>query len=206
MYPAQGEPLRSELAVTAVASLANAVCQLGQQVGFVTNGRDAADRIREEGAKREFRTRDAAQENIGIQGDSTRLLPVVVPTLRGAEQFQRIREALARLELTNGLTMAELIIEASSRMPRDASVIAVMGDVSTEAAIALGNLRRSGYAVSAVVVLQSGDNSFGDADGTRFLDADGMVDKIGRLMAEGIDVRHIDNEAGISQMCSEQLI
>src|SRR5262245_51662471 len=40
------EPHRSELAVTAAASIANAVSLMDQQVGLVTNGRDAADRIR----------------------------------------------------------------------------------------------------------------------------------------------------------------
>ena len=39
------EPVRSELAVTAAASIAGAVCEMGQQVGLATNGRDAADRI-----------------------------------------------------------------------------------------------------------------------------------------------------------------
>ena len=66
MYPAQGEPHRSELAITTVASLANAVCQMGQQIGLVTNGRDAADRIREEGWKREFRTRNDAKQSVGM--------------------------------------------------------------------------------------------------------------------------------------------
>ncbi|MDA0284144.1 MAG: DUF58 domain-containing protein [Planctomycetota bacterium] len=206
MYPAQGEPYRSELAITTVASLANAVCQLGQQIGLVTNGRDAADRVREEGWKRDFRTRDAVKQSVGMRAANDRLQPVIVPTQRGYEQFQRIRESLARLELTDGLSFSELLLEATSRLPRDATVVAVLGDVTTESAIALGNLRRSGFAVSAIVVLQSGEASLGSAEGTRFLDADGMVDKIGRLIAEGIEVRHIDNEAAISDLCSRQLI
>lgn len=206
MYPAQGEPHRSELAITMVASLANAVCQMGQQIGLVTNGRDAADRIREEGWKRDFRTRDAVKQNVGMDDSSDRLRPVIVETQRGYEQFQRIRESLARLELTDGLSFAELLMETTSRLPRDATVVAVLGDVTTEAAIALGNMRRSGFAVFAIVVLQGGDNSLGSADGARFIDSDGMVDKIGRLIAEGINVRHIDNEAAISDLCSEQLI
>ena len=45
----QDEPFRSELAITAAASLANAVYEMGQQVGLVSNCRDAADRIRIEG-------------------------------------------------------------------------------------------------------------------------------------------------------------
>lgn len=206
MYPAQGEPLRSELAVTTVASLANAICQMGQQIGLVTNGRDAADRIREEGWRRDFRTRNAARQNVGMSAASDRLRPVLIETRRGYEQFQRIREALARLELTDGLTFAELLHETTSRMPRDATVVAVLGEVTTEMAIALGNLRRSGFAVYAIVVLQDSGGPPGTADGTRFLDSDGMVDRIGRLMAEGINVKHIDNEAAISDLCSEQLI
>jgi uncharacterized protein (DUF58 family) len=206
MYPAQGEPHRSELAITTVASLANAVCQMGQQIGLVTNGRDAADRIREEGWKREFRTRNDAKQSVGMSSSNDRLRPVIVETQRGYEQFQRIRESLARLELTDGLSFSELLMEAASRLPRDATVVAVLGDVTTEAAISLGNMRRNGFAVYAIVVLQGRDNSLGSADGTRFLDSDGMIDKIGRLIAEGINVRHIDNEAAISDLCSEQLI
>ena len=61
-YPSVREPHLSELAVTAAASLANAVYQMGQQVGLVTNGRDAVDRIREEGFRHEFRTRSMAWE------------------------------------------------------------------------------------------------------------------------------------------------
>ena len=206
MYPAQGEPHRSELAITTVASLANAVCQMGQQIGLVTNGRDAADRIRAEGWRREFRTRNAAKQSVGMSSSSDRLRPVIVETQRGFEQFQRIRESLARLELTDGLSFSELLMEATSRLPRDATVVAVLGDVTTETAIALGNMRRSGFAVYAIVVLQGGETSLGSADGTRFMDSDGMIDKIGRLIAEGINVRHIDNEAAISDLCSEQLI
>ena len=206
MYPAQGEPHRSELAITTVASLANAVCQMGQQIGLVTNGRDAADRIREEGWKREFRTRNDAKQSVGMSSSNDRLRPVIVETQRGYEQFQRIRESLARLELTDGLSFSELVSEAASRLPRDATIVAVLGDVTTETAISLGNMRRNGFAVYAIVVLQGRDNSLCSADGTRFLDSDGMIDKIGRLIAEGINVRHIDNEAAISDLCSEQLI
>lgn len=205
MYPVQGEPLRSELAITTAASLANAICTLGQQVGFISNGRDAVDRIQLEGWNQEFQTRSRAQKNFGMQSESDRLRPVVVETRKGIEQFQRIRETLARLEFTDGLSFSQLLIETSSRMPRDATLIAVLGDVTTETALALGNLRRSGYAITAVVVLQQ-TNSMGDAESTRFIDSTGLIDKIGRLIAEGISVRHIDNEAGISQLCSSQLV
>ena len=190
-YASRGEPHRSELAVTTVASLANAVYQLGQQVGFISNGRDAADRIRQEGYSHDFRTRDAAKENVGMRNSNDRLQPVMVETRRGAEQMTRILELLARLELTDGLTLAQLVTESASRLPRDATVVAVLGDAPVETALTLGNLRRSGYAVTAVMVLH---------------DEGINPDSVGRLMAEGVDVRHIENEETLSNLCSEQLI
>src|SRR5258708_13435224 len=55
-YHHRGEPYRSELAVTTAASLANAVYELGHQIGFVSNARDAADRIRHKAWNRETNT------------------------------------------------------------------------------------------------------------------------------------------------------
>src|SRR5919201_1479700 len=89
-YPARGEPFRSELAVTAAVSLANAVYEMGQQVGLVTNGRDAADRVKREGWEHDPRTREAARA-AARAGESGRLEPVVVDTRRGVEQLRRGR-------------------------------------------------------------------------------------------------------------------
>jgi uncharacterized protein (DUF58 family) len=112
----QHEPVRSELSVTAAASLANAVFQMGQQIGLVTNGRDAADRIRVEGWDYDIRTRDAARQAASMSAASDRLRPVIVETRRGAEQLTRILETLARLELTDGLRLPELLIETTGRI------------------------------------------------------------------------------------------
>ena len=137
-YHRRGEPHRSELAITAAASLAYAVFQLGQQIGLVSNGRDAADRIRLEGWEHDFRTRQAARQQSAMAEDSDRLQPLIVPTGRGVQQFQQIREVLARLELTDGLTAAQLILETASRLPRDATVVAVLPDAPVEIAPVLG--------------------------------------------------------------------
>jgi uncharacterized protein (DUF58 family) len=190
-YDDKREPQRSELAVTATASLAHALYQLSQQVGLVTNGRDAADRIRTEGWDHDYRTRDAAQKSASMQEKSDRLRPVIVSTRRGVEQFQRILEALARLELSDGLTMPELITEASSRLPRNATVVALLAECSPETAIALGNLRRHGFAVTAVLVV------FAD---------DPLLEAHGRLLAEGIDVRPLMNEQALPGLCQRQIM
>jgi uncharacterized protein (DUF58 family) len=195
-YPQRGEPHRSDLAVTTAASLAHAVSQLGQQVGLVTNGGDAAERL----SLRNFR---ALLKHDASDADDRRLVqavraenqrppeehrrPLIVPTGRGAEQFQRIRETLARVEVQDGLTLPQLVIEAASRLPRDATVLAVLPAVSVEAAMALGTLRRQGYAVAAVLVAIP----------------DGYVEEAyGRLAAEGIrDVRPLANEAALPELC-----
>jgi len=190
-YHRQGEPHRSELAVTAAVSLANAVYELGQQVGLISNGRDAADRIRVEGWQHDYRTRLAAREKVIMRESSARLEPLVVPTRRGVEQFERIRETLARIELSDGLTTAQMITEVASRIPRDATVIAVLPDVTVETALSLGNLRRQGFAVSVVFITMAPDQ---------------LEKSYGRLLAEGImDVRHLAGEEGLPELCQQQV-
>src|SRR6185437_13283705 len=149
-YPPSNEPLRSELAVATAASIANEIYLMGQQVGLVTNGRDAADRIRQEGWSHDYRTRAAAQKGVNMVEHSERLRPVTVPTRHGPDQLWRILETLARVELTDGLSFAQLVVETTSRLPRDATVVAVLAAVSPETALALGSLRRRGHAVVAV--------------------------------------------------------
>jgi uncharacterized protein (DUF58 family) len=185
-YHRQGEPARSELAVTTALALANAVYTMGQQVGLATNARDAADRLRTEARQREARTRWAARAAGAMADESDRLRPQLVETRRGVEQLHRIRELLARAELTDGLTFDQLVGEAVPRLPRDATVVAVLPRVPEEAAIALGNLRRQGFAVVAVLIL---------------LDPDPLEAAWGRLTAEGIrDVRHLADEAALPEL------
>ena len=190
-YRAQAEPHCSELAVTAAASLANTVYRLGQQIGFFTNGRDAVDRIVQEGWKHEFHSRDTARDNIGMREQSDRLNPVIVETRRGAGQLSQILETLARVELTDGFTFAQLVMETASRLPRDATVVAVLSEVTVETAIVMGDLRRGGYAVSALLVMP---------------DDDTYAEHMGRLLAEGIAVRAIEDETSLAVFCSQQMV
>jgi uncharacterized repeat protein (TIGR01451 family) len=190
-YHAQGEPYRSDLAVTAAATLAHAVYQMGQQIGLVTNGQDAAERIRLEGWAHDYRTRRAALDSAGAQDDEERLRPLIVETRRGVEQFRRILETLARAELSDGLRFSELVTETASRLPRDASVVAILADAPVDTVLALGELRRHGYAVSAVLVM------FTEEERTRAQ---------GRLMAQGIEVRHFNDDASLTPLCQQQLL
>ncbi|WP_425614899.1 DUF58 domain-containing protein [Anatilimnocola sp. NA78] len=187
-HPAKHEPRRSELAITAAASIAHAVSLMGQQIGLVTNGRDAVDRIRTEGWASDWRTRDAAKVAASVRETSDRLRPVIIDTRRGGDQLQQILEVLARLELTDGLSLPQLILEAASRLPRDATVIALLPRVTHEIAISLGMLRRRGLAVVALI------NVF---EITEYADA------AGPLMAEGIETRHLPDESAVAEICAQ---
>jgi uncharacterized repeat protein (TIGR01451 family) len=180
------EPHRSELAVTAAASIANAVYLMGQQVGLVTNGRDAADRIRQEGWAHDHRSRRDAIAAASVRERSDRLEPLVIETRRGPEQLLRILETLARVELTDGLTLPQLIEESASRMPRDATVIAILPGSSQESAITLGSLKRRGFAVTVIL------NLFETYD---------FADAAAPYLAEGIEVRHLRDEMSIVEIC-----
>ncbi|HEX4145007.1 MAG TPA: DUF58 domain-containing protein [Pirellulales bacterium] len=189
-HAAKDEPYRSELAITAAASLANAVYEMGQQVGLVSNCRDAADRIRSEGWDVDLRSRQAAQRIAGMQQQSDRLRPVVVETRRGAEQLLRILETLARAELTDGLTFAQLIADHGNRLSRDASVVAILTRLTDDAAIALGSLRRRGFAVSVILNMY---------DGWDYAEA------AGALAAQGITAYHLPGESAIADVCRNHL-
>lgn len=191
-YPSRGEPHRSDLAVTTAASVAYAVSMLNQQLGLASNGRDAADRIRAESLEADragedgYETRDEARDRFELCEENDRLQPVVVETRRGFDQFQKIREALARLELTDGFDFARLALEMAPRIPRDATIIAILPRVPVESAIALGTLRRQGFAVTAILI---------GLDETQTLECHG------RLLAETVrDIRYVNTEEELANL------
>lgn len=191
-YHKRGEPHRSDLVVTTAASVAYAVSLLNQQLGLASNGRDAADRIREESLAEEkrpeegYETRDAARDRFELNEENDRIRPLVVDTRRGFDQFQKIREALARLEFTDAFSFPQLTLEIAPRLPRDATVIAILPRVPVESAIALGTLRRLGFAVTAILI---------------GLDESSKLEAHGRLLAETVrDIRYINTEEELGQL------
>ncbi|MGD0812338.1 MAG: DUF58 domain-containing protein [Verrucomicrobiota bacterium] len=187
----------AELAVVTVASLANAVYLTGGQIGFVSNGRDAADRIREEDWRAEFLTRDDARRRASETPANTRLRPVVVETGKGEDQFTSILAALGRLEQSDGLDFSAMVTEATSRISRDATVVAVLGGVTPGIAVALGDLARRGLLVTAVVV------SFGMEAVPDWAKPPSWAEM---LLAQGIDFRVVNSEESITDLCAEAIV
>jgi hypothetical protein len=177
------------------------VSVLNQQLGLVSNGRDAADRIREEALEKRpskdgedlgYESREEARARYELLEETDRIRPVVVDTRRGFDQFQKVREALARLELSDGMTFAQLALEMAPRMPRDATVIAVLPRVPAESAVALGTLRRQGFAVTAVLI------GLDDAE---------RLEAHARLLAETVrDIRYVNSEAELSALGSNTAV
>ena len=83
------------------------------------------------------------------------------------------------------------MIEAEPRLPRDATVVAVLADVTPEMAVALGHLKRQGFAVSVVLL------AFDEVE---------RIDSAGPLLAQGLPVRALSDEKELSGFCELQLV
>jgi uncharacterized protein (DUF58 family) len=186
----------AELAVMAVAALANAVFLMGQQIGFASNGRDAADRIREEGWKAEYLTRDEAIRQAKVPGANNRLRPVLVETGKGQEHFRWILETLARLEQTDGMDFSEMVREIDPRIPRDVTVVAVLRKVTPQIAGALGALARRGFLVTTIIV----------AFGLELPDWARAPEWAEMLLGQGIDFHIVNSEEAISNLCAQAIV
>ncbi|MGC9943808.1 MAG: DUF58 domain-containing protein [Verrucomicrobiota bacterium] len=186
----------AELAVVTVASLANAVFLMGQQIGLISNGRDAADRIREEGWRAEFISRaDARHRADPVAND--RLRPVQVTTGKGGEKMNLLLQTLARLEQTDGLDFAGMLETIIPKVPRDATVIPVLRHVTPSTAVALGELVHRGFLVTAVVV------AFGEESVPDWAQPPEWA---ALLLAHGIDFRIVNSEEAVMNLCAEALV
>jgi len=75
------------------------------------------------------------------------------------------------------------------RMPRDATVVAILPRVPAESAIALGTLRRQGFAVTAILI---------------GLDEQAKLEAHGRLLAQSIrDIRYVNTEDELAQLSGQ---
>jgi len=187
----------AELAAIAVASLANAVCLMGQQIGFVSNGRDAADRIRQEGWRADFLTRHDARVRAAEPQTNTRLRPVLLKAAKGEDQLAEILAALARLEHTDGMDFAIMLREAAHNISRDTTVVAVLGVVTPAIAVALGDAARRGLLITAIVV---------STEMEAVPDWARPPDWAEMLLAQGIDFRVVNSEEAVGNLCAEAII
>ncbi|NIA16326.1 MAG: DUF58 domain-containing protein [Nitrospiraceae bacterium] len=154
-YGTENAESRMELAITTTASIGYLLQMSGEQVGLLTNARDAAEVARYEVESQHNLSRGDAEDSIVDDDEFTRLSPVQVPTIRSTIQAQKIIENLARVLPTTGLTLDQLIWGESLRLPRDAALLPIVPRVSEHLALTLASMKQSGFNVTVFLI----DNS-----------------------------------------------
>ncbi len=173
------EPERRELAITAAASIASHLADRKQQVGLVTNGGDAADLMPDTTERLSAPTRQRIYRMLADRERTDRLSPVRIPVRRGELNLHLIMRSLARLRLSDALSLPELIMEEYETWPREATALAIVPGVSRELLPRLADLRNSGFTVAALII----DN---EANFSRMR---------GMLESEGVRPIHVRSEA-----------
>jgi len=151
-YPPEERDRLMELAVTTTASIGYLLQMSGEQVGMLTNARDAAEVARYEVESRQAESRDEANESVVGEAESDRLSPLQVPTLRSPIQAQKMIENLARVLPTDGLSVERLVLSEFRRLPRDAALLPVVPHVTESFALALASMKLSGFNVSVFLI------------------------------------------------------
>jgi hypothetical protein len=173
---------RSEFAVVIAGSLVAYIAGRRQDIGFITNGIDAAevmaaDSVTEDVGSRAEARRLAAQRRAG-----DRLRPLQVPVRQCEEALPLIRESLAHVELSWGLSLADMIAQEYEAWPRDTATILIVPQMPVELLTQVVRLRNAGFSVIVVLV-----NSPEEYRGAR-----------AALEAENIGVLHLRTEADLS--------
>lgn len=151
-YVPEHKEERIELAITVAASLAYLLQMSGEQVGMLTNARDAAEVARFEAEGQAAVSRSDAEEVLEDDEEGTRISPLSVPTRRSPIQAQQIIENLARVLPGAGLDAIRLILAEHHRLPRDAALLLISPHVHDALALALGSMKIAGFNVSVFII------------------------------------------------------
>lgn len=143
---------RIELAITVAASIAYLLQMSGEQVGLVTNARDAAEVARFEAEGESTLSRGDAEAALLEHEDSDRISPLSVLTRRSPIQAQKIIENLARVLPGHGLDAIKLIMAAHEGLPRDAALLVISPHVHDALALTLGSMKLIGFNVSVFII------------------------------------------------------
>lgn len=149
--PSQHEPVRSDLTVTLAAAIAQHLYELGQPVGVLSNGSDAAERMRTEDHQQTLHDRDTARSQADMKSDSDRLRPVCVAAQRGPVHHQELRRLFARLELSDGLTWIEAVFESLPRLSRETTLVVITQRCDPASATALLGLKQQGWLIKVII-------------------------------------------------------
>lgn len=183
-YVPEDAEYRMELAITVTASIAHLLHMSGEQVGMLTNAFDAAEAARYEVESQQVLSREEAEAAVMGEADSDRISPLLVPTLKSPIQARKIAENLARVIPGHGLDAVELIMSEYSGLPRDATLIPVVPQVSERLALSLGQMKLMGFSVSVFFIK----------------DRSGYDEAASLLAQHNIHVFHIETERDLHEI------
>jgi uncharacterized protein (DUF58 family) len=143
---------RMELAITTTASIAYLLQVSGEQVGLLTNARDAAEVARFDIEAQQALSREDAYRQVVGEEISDRIRPLAVPTRRTSGQARQIIENLSRVIPTDGLSLDSVLLSEFQRLPRDAALLPVVPQVTPELALLLGEMKLNGFSVSVFII------------------------------------------------------
>lgn len=180
---------RVELAITVAASIAYLLQMSGEQVGLLTNARDAAEVARFEAEGEDALSRYEAEQQLLEAEEGSRISPLSVPTRRSPIQAQKIIENLARVLPGRGLDAIGMIMAEHTGLPRDAALLLVSPHVHDALALTLGAMKIAGFNVS-VFLIKDHKN----------------YEEAARLLApHGINVFHIQHERDLHNLSVDKI-
>jgi len=177
---------RGDTAVAVAASLAAFIARSGEQIGLFTNGRDAAEAARWERRVKQSAVRSVAAGEIGQKDVSWRLRPFSIRARRGIDQANRLIDAFARVDFTDGLSLDESLTKYHGSIVRNSAMLVVTTRVTAGLALVLAEMKRVGFAVTVFIVM----------DRSAYAEAQKY------LLADNIDVIHIQNEDSLREVAT----
>ncbi len=183
-YVPESKQERMELAITTTASIAYLLQMSGEQVGMITNARDAAEVARYEVEQRESLMRREMDASVEEEEASTRISPLSVATVRSPIQAMKVAENLARVLPGRGLDAERLILSEFRRLPRDAALLPVVPIVTDSLAMTLASMKENGFNVTVFLIKHQ--KAYEDAAAL--------------LAAHDIHVFHIEHERNLHEI------
>jgi hypothetical protein len=119
-----------------------------------------------------------------MRDEDDRLRPVIVGADRGPVHYQEMRRVLARLELSDGLSIGETIVGNQQRLAHDSTLIVIVPRCDAQTAAMLIGMKRRGWALAVVINTP---------------DLNDFARSAGPLQSDGIETIHLADELSLAR-------
>jgi hypothetical protein len=143
---------RSELACVAAASIVCYLIEVKETAGLLSNGLDAAERVKGEGGLEVSASRGEARRRAAERVGEDRLRSVQVRAGRGAAKAAEMLDALARLELSDGMALDRMLREEAPGLSRELALIIITPSLGRSLMQSVVRLRFWGFTVTVMLI------------------------------------------------------